>query len=177
LKIADNTDAVGGVEYNPKLSDRRAQSVKAFLVSKGVASSRLATKGQGKLQPIASNDTAVGRALNRRVEFLIVNPEVVKGKSLEKRSFVEDITPQSEPANIEERLPGARKGGDRDTIESQQALRRIGYLSEEPSGIMTAETKAALEKFQKDNGLPGTGGADANTRKALDEAVELQRSR
>jgi peptidoglycan hydrolase-like protein with peptidoglycan-binding domain len=101
----------------------------------------------------------------------------VKGKSLEKRSFVEDITPQSEPANIEERLPGARKGGDRDTIEAQQALRRIGYLSEEPSGIMSAETKAALEKFQKDNGLPATGAADAITRKALDEAVELQRSR
>jgi OmpA-OmpF porin, OOP family len=177
IMIEGHTDAVGGVEYNQKLSDRRAQSVKAFLVSKGVASSRLATKGQGKLQPIASNDTAVGRALNRRVEFLIVNPEVVKGKSVEKRSFVEDITPQSEPANIEERLPGARKGGDRDTIETQQALRRIGYLSEEPSGIMTAETKAALEKFQKDNGLPVTGAADAITRKALDEAVELQRSR
>ena len=177
IMIEGHTDAVGSVEYNQKLSDRRAQAVKAYLVSKGVAASRLATKGQGKLQPIASNDTAVGRALNRRVEFLIVNPEVVKGKSLEKRSFVEDITPQSEPANIEQRMPGARKGGDRDTIEAQEALRRIGYLSEEPSGIMTEATTAALQKFQKENGLPVTGAADAITRKALDEAVELQRSR
>jgi OmpA-OmpF porin, OOP family len=177
ILIEGHTDGVGSVEYNQKLSDRRAQSVKAYLVSKGVAASRLATKGQGKLQPIASNETAVGRALNRRVEFLIVNPEVVKGKSVEKRSFVEDITPQSEPPNIEQRMPGARRGGDRDTIEAQESLRRLSYLSEEPSGIMTAATKAALEKFQKDNGLPVTGAADAITRKALDEAVELQRSR
>jgi len=56
-------------------------------------------------------------------------------------------------------------------------LRRIGYLSEEPSGIMTEATTAALQKFQKENGLPVTGAADAITRKALDEAVELQRSR
>jgi len=177
IMIEGHTDGVGSVDYNQKLSDRRAHSVKEYLVSKGVAATRLATKGLGKLQPIASNDTAVGRALNRRVEFLIVNPEVVKGKSLEKRSFVEDITPQSEPANLEDRLPGARKGGDRDTIEAQESLRRLGYLSEEPSGIITPATKAALEKFQKENGLPVTGAADAITRKALDEAVELQRAR
>src|SRR5205807_10231763 len=114
---------------------------------------------------------------NRRVEFLIVNPEVVKGKTLEKRPFVEDITPQSEPANIEQRLPGARRGGDKDTIEAQEALRRIGYLSEPSTGIIDGETKAALEKFQRENGLPVTGAPDAITRKALDEAVELQRSR
>ena len=59
IMIEGHTDTVGGVEYNQKLSDRRAQSVKTFLVSKGVASSRLATRGQGKLQPIASNDTAM----------------------------------------------------------------------------------------------------------------------
>jgi len=177
ILIEGHTDAVGSVEYNQKLSERRADSVKAYLTSKGVAGSRLATKGRGKLAPIASNDTAVGRALNRRVEFLIVNPEVVKGKTLEKRPFVEDITPQSEPANIEQRMPGARKGGDRDTAEAQEGLRRIGYLSEPASGIMDAETKAALERFQKENGLPVTGMPDAITRKALDEAVELQRSR
>jgi uncharacterized repeat protein (TIGR01451 family) len=177
ILIEGHTDAVGSVEYNQKLSDRRAASVKTYLVSKGVAASRLSTKGQGKLSPIASNDTAVGRALNRRVEFLIVNPEVVKGKTLEKRPFVEDITPQSEPANIEQRLPGAKRGGDKDTVAAQELLRRLGYLSEPPTGIMDGETKAALEKFQRENGLPVTGAPDAITRKALDEALDLQRSR
>jgi len=108
---------------------------------------------------------------------LIVNPEAVQGKNIEKRANVEDITPQSEPSNLEGRIPGGHAGGDRDTIEAQEALRRIGYLSEQSSGIVTPATKAALEKFQRENGLPVTGAADAITRKALDEAVELQRSR
>jgi uncharacterized repeat protein (TIGR01451 family) len=177
ILIEGHTDAVGGVDYNQKLSDRRAQSVKAYLVSKGVAAGRLTTKGRGKLAPIASNDTAVGRALNRRVEFLIVNPEVVRG-TVEKRSYVEDITPQSEPSNLEDRGSGSRGGAvDRDVIEAQEALRKIDYLSEAPSGIVTPGTKAALERFQRENGLPVTGAADAITRKALDEAIELHRSR
>lgn len=172
ILIEGHTDAVGGIDYNQKLSDRRAQSVKSYLVSKGVAAGRLSTKGRGKLAPIASNDTAVGRALNRRVEFLIVNPEAVKG-TIEKRPYVEDITPQSEPANLE-----SRGGiGDRDVLQAQEALHRIGYLSEPPSGILTPSTKAALERFQRENGIAVTGAADAITRKALDEAIELQHSR
>ncbi len=67
------TDAVGSDAYNQRLSERRANAVKAYLEQLGVAGSRLTAKGFGKSDPVASNDTAEGRAQNRRVE-LVVNP-------------------------------------------------------------------------------------------------------
>jgi len=69
--IEGHTDSIGTEAYNQKLSERRADSVKKYLVGKGIASSRLETVGYGELRPIASNDTAEGRAMNRRVEFKV----------------------------------------------------------------------------------------------------------
>jgi OOP family OmpA-OmpF porin len=66
------TDSIGSVQYNLGLSDRRANAVKAYLVSKGVPADRIYTEGKGKADPIASNATAEGRAKNRRVEIEIV---------------------------------------------------------------------------------------------------------
>ena len=67
INIYGHTDSKGTDEYNLSLSDRRAAAVKAYLVSKGIASSRIHTMGVGKKEPIASNDTEAGRAQNRRV--------------------------------------------------------------------------------------------------------------
>ena len=67
-----HTDSVGSKEYNQKLSVRRAEAVKAYLVSKGIEPNRVYTEGKGKAQPIASNATAEGRAKNRRVEIEVV---------------------------------------------------------------------------------------------------------
>ncbi len=67
-----NTDSIGTEEYNMGLSIRRADSVKDYLVSKGVPADRIYTEGKGELNPIASNATAAGRAENRRVEIEIV---------------------------------------------------------------------------------------------------------
>ena len=69
LEIGGHTDSVGGHDYNMKLSDRRAASVKAYLVDKGVAEGRMTSKGYGMDSPVASNDTDEGRAKNRRVEL------------------------------------------------------------------------------------------------------------
>jgi len=69
LLIEGHTDSVGSDAYNQQLSERRAESVKAYLVSKGIAESRIETKGYGESQPVASNDTEAGRAKNRRVEL------------------------------------------------------------------------------------------------------------
>jgi OOP family OmpA-OmpF porin len=66
------TDSIGSDQYNLGLSNRRANAVKAYLVSKGVAADRIYTEGKGKADPIASNATAAGRAKNRRVEIEIV---------------------------------------------------------------------------------------------------------
>ena len=67
-----HTDSIGTDAYNQKLSLRRANSVKAFLVSKGVPTDRIFTEGKGESQPVASNKTREGRAKNRRVEVEVV---------------------------------------------------------------------------------------------------------
>ncbi|MBK1895536.1 OmpA family protein [Chryseobacterium paridis] len=75
INIYGHTDSVGKDAYNMSLSQRRADAVKAYLVSKGIASNRMFTKGEGKNMPVASNDTDEGRAKNRRVEFAITANE------------------------------------------------------------------------------------------------------
>ena len=67
-----HTDSVGGDSYNQKLSVRRAEAVKAYLVSKGIEKNRVYTEGKGEKQPVADNKTAEGRAKNRRVEIEVV---------------------------------------------------------------------------------------------------------
>ena len=69
VEIQGNTDNIGTAKYNAKLSLERAKSVMRYLVNKGVAQSRLKARGFGFSRPIATNDTAEGRALNRRVEL------------------------------------------------------------------------------------------------------------
>ncbi len=72
IQVAGHTDSTGSHAYNMKLSLERADSVKAYLESRGVPGSRLVTIGAGPDYPIASNDTEQGRAQNRRVEITIV---------------------------------------------------------------------------------------------------------
>ena len=67
-----HTDSVGSDAYNQKLSVRRAESVKAYLVSKGVEPNRVYTEGKGEKQPVASNATKEGRQKNRRVEIEVI---------------------------------------------------------------------------------------------------------
>ncbi len=67
--IEGHTDSVGSARYNAGLSQRRADSVKNYLVENfSISPDRLATKGYGEEKPVASNDTAEGRAQNRRIE-------------------------------------------------------------------------------------------------------------
>jgi OmpA-OmpF porin, OOP family len=67
-----HTDSVGSDAYNQRLSVRRAEAVKAYLVSKGIERNRVYTEGKGEKQPVADNRTAEGRAKNRRVEIEVV---------------------------------------------------------------------------------------------------------
>ncbi|WP_269223689.1 MULTISPECIES: OmpA family protein [Flavobacterium] len=71
IEIFGYTDNTGKPEYNLTLSQKRAESVKTYLVSKGLAESRFKTSGYGIADPIASNDTKEGQSQNRRVEFAI----------------------------------------------------------------------------------------------------------
>lgn len=74
VEIGGHTDSIGPGGKNQRLSERRAQSVKAFLAGEGVAAERLTTKGYGESEPVDSNDTPAGRANNRRVAFKATHP-------------------------------------------------------------------------------------------------------
>ena len=67
-----HTDATGSDAYNQKLSVRRSEAVKAYLVSKGIEKNRVYTEGKGESQPVADNKTNEGRSKNRRVEIEVV---------------------------------------------------------------------------------------------------------
>jgi outer membrane protein OmpA-like peptidoglycan-associated protein len=71
LEIEGHTDSVGSDEFNQKLSEQRADVVRSYLVAQGLPSDSITAHGFGKTQPVASNDNAAGRQLNRRVELVV----------------------------------------------------------------------------------------------------------
>lgn len=73
IELGSHTDSKGSDDYNMKLSDSRSQSVVSYLISKGIASDRLTSKGYGETKPIDTNDTDEGRQNNRRTEFKITS--------------------------------------------------------------------------------------------------------
>ncbi len=79
ILIVGHTDSIGSERYNLDLSLRRANAVADYLIRHGVARTRLGTEGHGELEPLASNDSAAGRARNRRVEVFVV-PEAGAGQ-------------------------------------------------------------------------------------------------
>jgi outer membrane protein OmpA-like peptidoglycan-associated protein len=77
IVVEGHTDSLGGAPYNQELSERRAQSVRDYLVTRGIAADRLSSHGFGLTRPISDNGTAEGRANNRRVE-IVVQPHAPK---------------------------------------------------------------------------------------------------
>jgi outer membrane protein OmpA-like peptidoglycan-associated protein len=86
IMLAGHTDSTGSEEHNLGLSRRRAQSVADYLTTQTVDPARFAVEGYGKSDPVASNDTAEGRAENRRVEVAIWANEKLKKVAKEKTS-------------------------------------------------------------------------------------------
>ena len=72
FRIVGHTDSSGAADYNQKLSLRRADAVKAYIMGKGVDATRIYTEGKGEAQPVADNKSDAGRAKNRRVEIEVV---------------------------------------------------------------------------------------------------------
>jgi outer membrane protein OmpA-like peptidoglycan-associated protein len=79
VEIEGHTDNVGSDVSNQALSQRRAESVKSYLLQQGIGSQRLSAEGMGEGQPIGDNNTETGRQENRRVEIIIENPPLVAG--------------------------------------------------------------------------------------------------
>lgn len=88
LQIEGYTDSIGSDEYNQTLSEKRADTVRAYLISSGVSMDNVAARGMGKADPIGDNSTAAGRKLNRRVE-MIVSGDVIGS----------ELTPGAAPDN------------------------------------------------------------------------------
>ena len=71
LEVEGHTDGVGSDDYNQKLSENRAGAVRDYLIQQGIADSAIVSRGLGKTQPVATNDTTEGRQQNRRVELVL----------------------------------------------------------------------------------------------------------
>jgi outer membrane protein OmpA-like peptidoglycan-associated protein len=85
LAIEGHTDSVGGDEYNQELSEHRAEAVRDYLVTQGIAPDSVSAKGFGKTMPVATNDTPEGRQQNRRVELVVsgdpISTQLMSGTS------------------------------------------------------------------------------------------------
>lgn len=86
LLIVGHTDNVGDDSYNQRLSERRSASAATYLVSQGVARTRLAASGKGESEPVATNDTDAGRQQNRRVEVAIYASEAYRQRLLKSNT-------------------------------------------------------------------------------------------
>jgi outer membrane protein OmpA-like peptidoglycan-associated protein len=86
VSLEGHTDNVGSADFNMALSERRAESVRSAMLARGVPAERLLVKGYGLSMPVAPNDSDVGRAINRRVEVIVLDERI------------ENIT-RDEPAN------------------------------------------------------------------------------
>ncbi len=90
VEIGGHTDAKGTVPYNRKLSDRRAASVRQYLLAQGIGADRMTSVGYGKVVAIASNDTDEGRELNRRVELTVTAADPAAGGVTTEQAGVPD---------------------------------------------------------------------------------------
>jgi outer membrane protein OmpA-like peptidoglycan-associated protein len=81
LQIEGFTDSTGSADYNQKLSEKRAQAVRDFLVAQGVSQEYITAQGLGEENPVASNDTAAGRQMNRRVDLVVSGESIQSARS------------------------------------------------------------------------------------------------
>ena len=98
VEIDGHTDGKGSGPYNMKLSDRRAASVKQYLVGRGIDADRMTTKGFGKTMPIADNNTDAGRELNRRVELKVTDSSPDAGAAPASAPAADTATPPAAEA-------------------------------------------------------------------------------
>jgi len=141
LEVDGYTDSTGSHEYNQTLSDRRAEAVRDFLVSQGVSHNNVGSRGFAEEDPVASNNTATGRQLNRRVEL------VVSGNAIGQNIGVAPGAPATTGAGAVQGTVGA--GGAATTAT--------------PSSVGTSVTTPAATTPATTMPQPNTGTQPANT--------------
>jgi outer membrane protein OmpA-like peptidoglycan-associated protein len=91
VEVDGYTDSTGSLEFNERLSQQRAESVRSYLTSQGVNQSSVTTQGFGPNNPIASNDTVSGRQQNRRVELVVSGSSI--GQAAGQKADVQGASP------------------------------------------------------------------------------------
>jgi outer membrane protein OmpA-like peptidoglycan-associated protein len=99
LSVEGHTDSVGSDEYNMKLSERRADSVRDYLTSNGINAANIQAVGMGKANPVASNDTGAGRQQNRRVEMVVSGDVIGQPITNGTTSNIQQPAPYQVPDN------------------------------------------------------------------------------
>ncbi|GAB3383880.1 OmpA family protein [Spongiibacter taiwanensis] len=172
VELQGHTDSTGSDSYNMNLSQNRAQSVKNFLVDKGVSSGRLTAKGYGETQPIASNETRAGRAENRRVELKVIGQD--SGEMMEEEVYIPasseaesddpyDFMPAEE--EVEEEAP-AEEVMEEEVMEEESTEESSydDYMTEESS----YEDDASYE-YEAEEEAPAVDEDSAEEEPAVDD--------
>lgn len=107
VEIAGHTDGRGSQAYNQELSENRAESVRQFLISRGIAPSRMTAKGLGATVPVADNRTDEGRELNRRVELKVVDTQAAQAPDGATGTAPAEAAPAAEPQPVPVSAPAA----------------------------------------------------------------------
>ena len=154
LQIEGYTDNIGSDSYNMQLSDRRAETVRDYLVSQSVPAANVGARGLGKADPVASNDTAAGRQMNRRVEL------VVSGQSIQANSQI-----PGGPAGT----PGTSASGT--TINRTYTNRTYGSTSS-----TTNSTQPAAPTTQPMTSQPATSPNEPVTQPATSQPTNPQQT-
>ncbi len=100
LEIEGHTDSIGGDQYNQRLSEKRAASVRDYLVNSGVSINNTVARGLGKSEPVADNKTGAGRKLNRRVEMIVSGDVIGNPVGQQPSADTQPVAPPSaQPSN------------------------------------------------------------------------------
>ncbi|MRX49098.1 OmpA family protein [Paracoccus sp. S-4012] len=146
LEIGGHTDSRGSEEFNQRLSQQRAEAVRAAMAGAGITTTHMTVVGYGDSRPVASNETVAGREANRRIEFRLLSPEPVGGYPAAAASFVSGVTggPAPESAGEAPVLVAA----EAEALEEDDAPER-----HEPEPIAWPQTDADLDALRDDLGF------------------------
>jgi outer membrane protein OmpA-like peptidoglycan-associated protein/opacity protein-like surface antigen len=154
VEISGHTSDEGKRDFNMKLSRKRAESVKGFLVSAGIDEKRIGTVGYGPDRPIADNTTKEGQEKNRRIEFRLLSP----GEAIQTQPEPEDINPSPErkskapKAEKTEKAKPAAEGADKPKAEKTEKAEKKPKAekpAETPATDKPATDKPKAEKTEK----------------------------
>ncbi len=117
--VEGHTDAVGSEDFNERLSEQRAQSVRNFLIERGVSDEQVQIRGYGEARPVASNESPEGRAMNRRVEIVIQTPDEAIGGGPDQQDQQRE-QPEDQPMDQQQQQDQPMEQQDQQPMEQPQ---------------------------------------------------------